>query len=223
MKQVTFYYCIHGETLFNSARRLQGWCDSPLTDNGRNQMIEASRALRLVPFNAAYVSTSECCRDSLEILMSGRDLPVTYLKSLKEEFYGTLEGILIPSRQEEIDHVRSESRDWSRYGGESIANIRHRIKEIYRKIYERCSDMDRILIVSHSEIFLDLLNVFLDIPYEKLLDHFGAAEKEAFTVSGFMGTICCREGNWDLLTLNGTEPPNLRRLKESSGKRLTIL
>ena len=222
MKQVTFYYCIHGETLFNSAGRMQGWCDSPLTDRGRNQMLEAGKGLRPVPFAGAYVSVSERCRDSVELLMSGKDLSVTYLKSLRDQFYGALEGVLISSAEQEIDAIRRGERDYSRYGGESIQNFRHRIGEIYRKIYDRCEDMDRILIVSHAGPFLELLNVLMDIPYEKLLDHYGKDGSDTLSVSGFAGTFCCRDGAWDLLTLSDTDSVTLRRLKESRRGRLMI-
>jgi probable phosphoglycerate mutase len=30
------YLMRHGETLFNIRRKIQGWCDSPLTENGIN-------------------------------------------------------------------------------------------------------------------------------------------------------------------------------------------
>ena len=38
---ITFYIVRHGETLFNQKHLMQGWCDSPLT----NQAIENARAL----------------------------------------------------------------------------------------------------------------------------------------------------------------------------------
>ena len=31
------YLMRHGETLFNVRRKIQGWCDSPLTENGVKQ------------------------------------------------------------------------------------------------------------------------------------------------------------------------------------------
>ena len=32
-----FYLMRHGETLFNTQKRVQGWCDSPLTEKGQDQ------------------------------------------------------------------------------------------------------------------------------------------------------------------------------------------
>lgn len=33
----TLYLMRHGETLFNQLGLIQGWCDSPLTTNGKQQ------------------------------------------------------------------------------------------------------------------------------------------------------------------------------------------
>ena len=56
---ITFYIVRHGETLFNQKHLMQGWCDSPLT----NQAIENARALgkRLqnIKFEGVYTSSSE--------------------------------------------------------------------------------------------------------------------------------------------------------------------
>ena len=32
-----FYLMRHGQTLFNTLNRIQGWCDSSLTEKGRDQ------------------------------------------------------------------------------------------------------------------------------------------------------------------------------------------
>ena len=37
----TLYLMRHGETMFNAQHRIQGWCDSPLTERG----IEQARAM----------------------------------------------------------------------------------------------------------------------------------------------------------------------------------
>ena len=37
----TLYLMRHGETLFNVQKRIQGWCDSPLTAAGEEQARQA--------------------------------------------------------------------------------------------------------------------------------------------------------------------------------------
>lgn len=67
------YLMRHGETLFNVEKRIQGWCDSPLTERGREQARAAGRYLRDrgVTFDHLYCSTSERASDTLELVMEG--------------------------------------------------------------------------------------------------------------------------------------------------------
>ncbi|MFR3685957.1 MAG: histidine phosphatase family protein, partial [Enterococcus sp.] len=37
----TVYLMRHGETLFNQQKKIQGWCDSPLTELGEKQALIA--------------------------------------------------------------------------------------------------------------------------------------------------------------------------------------
>ena len=41
------YLMRHGETLFNTQKRVQGWCDSPLTENGIWQAEQVKEYLML--------------------------------------------------------------------------------------------------------------------------------------------------------------------------------
>lgn len=56
MKKVTYYYVRHGQTVFNAEGRMQGWCDSPLTENGINDAYKAKEILKDVVFRYAYSS-----------------------------------------------------------------------------------------------------------------------------------------------------------------------
>ena len=46
MKTVRFYYVRHGQTLFNEIGKMQGWCDSPLTQKGIEDAHRAREALK---------------------------------------------------------------------------------------------------------------------------------------------------------------------------------
>lgn len=80
------YLMRHGQTLFNVQHKIQGWCDSPLTELGR----KAKKAKEYfekehITFDHVYSSTSERCSDTLEIIT---DMKYIRLKGLKEMFYG---------------------------------------------------------------------------------------------------------------------------------------
>ena len=85
------YLMRHGETMFNEQKRIQGWCDSPLTELGKRQAQAAGRYFKEqgIVFDHAYSSTSERCCDTLELVT---DMAYTRLKGLKEVFYGQLEA-----------------------------------------------------------------------------------------------------------------------------------
>lgn len=81
----------HGQTLFNEKSMVQGWCDSPLTEKGKQQAI-AARAYASAFANTAdhlYSSTSERACDTLELVT---DRPYRRHKGLKECCYGIFEG-----------------------------------------------------------------------------------------------------------------------------------
>ena len=55
------YLMRHGETLFNQRRKIQGWCDSPLTKKGIEQAKKARELLKDIHFDHCYSSTAERC------------------------------------------------------------------------------------------------------------------------------------------------------------------
>ena len=57
----TLYLMRHGQTLFNLRKKIQGSCDSPLTDEGIRQAKMAGKYFqdKGITFDAAYSSTQE--------------------------------------------------------------------------------------------------------------------------------------------------------------------
>ena len=80
----------HGQTLFNVRRRIQGWCDSPLTELGKQQALKAKEYLKDISFDHYYSSTSERCCDTIELIIG--DHYYKRLKGLKERNFGLFEG-----------------------------------------------------------------------------------------------------------------------------------
>ncbi len=57
---ISTYFVRHGQTFLNKYHRIQGVIDSPLTDKGIEDAIDAGKRLKTIPFDAAYSSdTSE--------------------------------------------------------------------------------------------------------------------------------------------------------------------
>lgn len=91
----TIYLARHGQTILNKYRRLQGWCDSPLTDQGVKDAQIAGEHLQNVSFNAAYASdTLRAIRTGEEILKQNQnDTPnLKTIPYFREQGFGYFEG-----------------------------------------------------------------------------------------------------------------------------------
>ena len=68
----TLYLMRHGQTLFNLQHKIQGWCDSPLTELGIKQAKVAGKWFKDhdITFDHAYSSTSERCCDTFPFFHS---------------------------------------------------------------------------------------------------------------------------------------------------------
>ena len=62
------YLMRHGETLFNQRRKIQGWCDSPLTEAGINQAKQAKNILSKIKFDHFYSSILSMIMDVLFLM-----------------------------------------------------------------------------------------------------------------------------------------------------------
>ena len=70
---VTFYFARHGETQFNVENRIQGWCDSPLTDAGICDARRLGRGLADVAFAGAYASDRSRAQRTLALALEARE------------------------------------------------------------------------------------------------------------------------------------------------------
>lgn len=199
MKKVTFYYVRHGETLFNQEGRMQGFCDSPLTEKGISQAQRAREILLNKDITVCYSSTSERCIDTAHIIIHDRNIPIYYEKDLKEINFGTYEGARIENHFEEIDHRRRGSRDWTDVGGENHEQVIARVHRIYNKIFDSCKDGDSVVVVSHGAIFMQLFDEFFG---QNVFDVFPKIGKGNPVPNGY---VCCFErvdDKYSLVSIN---------------------
>lgn len=211
MKKVTFYYVRHGETLFNLLNRMQGWCDSPLTQKGIDDAKKAREILKTVPLNAAYVSTSERCRDTCQIVVEGRDIPVYERKGLKEVNFGTWEGVEVDKHLDEINRRRLTGNHWEDCGGDSDETFAKRVRETYSAIYEERNDGDQVLIVSHGAAWLWLQSILLGIDtgaFAKMKEDKGLPRLP----NGYNGIFSCTDGVWRLEEVTGLTKEDIEKL-----------
>ena len=199
MKKVTFYYVRHGETLFNKEGRMQGWCDSPLTEKGLEQARIARKILLDKDISECYSSTSERCIDTAHIIIEGRNIPICYDKGLKEINFGTFEGARIQNHLEEIDKRRRGTRDWTDLGGENHEQVIRRVHNTYNKIFDSCNDGDSVIVVSHGAIFMQLFEEFFG---QNVFELFPKKGNTNPVPNGYVGCFERIDDTYNLISLN---------------------
>ena len=139
----TIYLTRHGQTLFNLQHKIQGFCDSPLSELGINQAKIAKEYFirEGIKLEEAHSSTSERAVDTLEILT---ELPFKTHKKLKEWNFGTFEG-----EGEHLNPPLPYNDFFVQFGGEDQLEVEKRLNEAITKIAAESSN-EQILIVSHG-------------------------------------------------------------------------
>ncbi|WP_390406212.1 histidine phosphatase family protein [Lacticaseibacillus jixiensis] len=95
MKTVTVYLVRHGQTWFNRFNRMQGWSDSPLTEQGMADAQRVGGVLSHITFTHAYSSdTMRASNTAREILAQNlnSNVELTITPFFREQFYGYYEG-----------------------------------------------------------------------------------------------------------------------------------
>lgn len=142
----------HGQTFFNVIHRMQGWCDSPLTQEGILQAFNVGKALESVPIEVCYVSTSERTRDTAEYILKNRDIEIISTKSLKEMNFGTLEA----EYEEDVLSLHLSMDDGLlEYHGESVDMVQKRVFSKLVEIGKKHSGV--ILVVTHGGVIYSII------------------------------------------------------------------
>lgn len=94
---VKIFLVRHGETENNIGRKMQGWCDSPLTENGIQQARQVGKELSGIQFEAAYSGDLPRQKKTAEIILGMNT--TSYVPGLKtdprfrETSFGSFEGM----------------------------------------------------------------------------------------------------------------------------------
>lgn len=87
------YIIRHGRTDWNDRHKLQGRTDVPLNDEGCRMAEEAREAYWDVHFDICFCSPLVRAKETAEILLRDRDVPVLYDDRLMELGFGSYEGL----------------------------------------------------------------------------------------------------------------------------------
>ena len=153
----------HGETLWNTERRIQGQIDIALNQHGLRQARAAGEFLRDESATALYSSDLSRAWATAHALAESTGLMANAMPALRERQYGVFEGLTYDEAK--VAHpdiyARFESREpgFAVPGGESLEDISRRVISALGGLADKHRG-ETVLVVTHGGV-LDVVNRFV--------------------------------------------------------------
>lgn len=164
------YIMRHGKTDWNAAHRLQGRTDVPLNIEGKLQAAKAAELYSGVHLDVCYCSPLSRARETAEIFLRGRNIPIIEDARLTEMCFGVCEGAenSFPATD---GPMKTFFRNPAAYvppeGAESFAELFARTGDFLNSvIYPLLKEGKDVLIVGHGAMNSSIVCSVKDIPLE---------------------------------------------------------
>lgn len=181
----------HGETLWNTERRMQGHRDSPLTERGLWQARQLGARLKAQPFSALYSSDLPRARRTAEHIAEVTGHAIVTDPRLRERHFGVFEGLTQAEMQalEPEAYARFMSRDpqYAVPGGESPAAFFARCRAALEELAALHSG-ETIAVVTHGLV--------LDCAYRAASGLALEAQRPVPLVNASLNWFSCGDGGW---------------------------
>lgn len=166
------YIMRHGRTDWNDLRKLQGKTDIPLNEEGRLMAEKARETYKDVHFDVCYCSPLIRAKETAEIFLKGRSIPVIYDDRLKEMGFGKFEGFPYSFNTPDtpVDVIFNHPAEYKESigGAETFEELFSRtgsfLKEIAYPLVESGKD---VLIVGHGAMNSSIICQIRDVPIER--------------------------------------------------------
>lgn len=171
------YIIRHGQTSWNIERRLQGRSDIPLNENGRALAAQTAEGMRHIPFDLAFTSPLIRAKETAELVLAGRGVPIYEDERIIEISFGVYEGRhwTEADTKEALDPLRATEDETAAYeisnffyhperyqpakGGETLEQLAARTADFMDDICARPDLRDKTVLVStHGAALSGLLN-----------------------------------------------------------------
>lgn len=161
------YVVRHGETEWNTRKRLQGRTDVPLNEFGKTIAIKTGLGLQGIVFDQVISSPLSRAKDTAQLIIthSGNEQPIFIDDRIQEIGFGIYEGLSCKAEARKIpdDNFRKFFKDSGAYrapeGAESLEEVMARVQEFLDELCQRAGEADQnILIVAHGTSIRGLIN-----------------------------------------------------------------
>lgn len=165
------YIMRHGKTDWNAQYKLQGGTDIPLNEEGRQMAREAAEKYRDVHFDICFVSPLCRARETAEILLKDRSVPIVVDERLREMSFGSYEGMDRIYQRPELN-IYKMFNDPENYvadnGAESFEELYARTGEFAEQVVDsRLAKGEDVLIIGHGAMNSSIINRYRKVPLAK--------------------------------------------------------
>lgn len=162
----------HGQSTWNAERRFQGATDIALSPLGRAQAAALGQALAGYRVSAAYVSPYRRARETAEIALLDKPVPLSAMDELRELSLGDWEGCTVDEvRGREGDPYRAwllAPHDCPPPNGEPLDAVYRRVQSAVERISAAHGDDEDVLVVAHGGVISVYACVLLGCSFNSL-------------------------------------------------------
>lgn len=171
MTELTFIR--HGETDWNRQQRFQGQIDVPLNTTGHAQAARLAARLATAPPDLLFSSDLQRARETAAPLAAAWALPVQPLPGVREQSFGVLEGLDVPTIKTQHPDLWAQwlvhRADFALPGGESLRQFHARVLAAVQMLADSHGGR-RLTIVTHGGVLDMLWRSAKGIPLDGLRD-----------------------------------------------------
>ncbi len=163
------YIMRHGRTAWNDLGKLQGRTDIPLNEEGRKMAMAACAEYADVHFDVCYCSPLVRAKETAELVLAGRDVPIIPDERLAEMSFGDSEGMPYSfySQGAPINLIFQHPEDYheSIGGSETFEELFARTGKFLREIaLPLCEEGKDVLIVGHGAMNCGIITQIRALP-----------------------------------------------------------
>jgi probable phosphoglycerate mutase len=192
MGKMNLYIIRHGETYLNRFSKMQGWADSPLTEEGKVVAVETGVKLSHIPFDRVYTSDLGRTIETAKLIIGQNQHNKNHMfnktKEFREFFFGSFEGDDIEitwnklasdngfstgielmdsfSVKERLDAYKNS--DPLRHAEDHQTFTSRLEKGLVKIISDQQNEEENILLVTHGVVVLNLIHKFSETPIGRI-------------------------------------------------------
>ena len=180
MKETEIILIRHGETEWNSQKRMQGHSNSDLSEVGRGQIQALGELMKNVSFDHIYSSDSLRTRQTAEAITQYSGHTLQFDQRIREKNLGVFEGLTSTEAKERHPEVyslfKTAGANYVIDEGESTQQLLERALEFIEEIRLR-HPQERVVMVTHGGVVRVLmkhaLGLSIDAPTRFIIKNTG--------------------------------------------------